>query len=48
MVVSYVLVGQCVLVAGDGDEDGVGGVGGGVGGGDRTLMETFLAHKWWT
>jgi len=29
---------------GDGDED-VGGVGGGVEGGNRTLMETFLACK---
>jgi len=43
-VVSYVVVGRCVLVAGDGYED-VGGVGGGVGGGNRTLMETFLACK---
>ena len=40
-VVSYVVVGRCVLVAGDGDED-VGGVGSAVGG-NLTMMETFLA-----
>jgi hypothetical protein len=44
-VVSYVVLGWCVLVARDGDED-VGGEGGGAGDGNRTiLMETFLARK---